>query len=415
MSQSTESVWDRWGNILGTWLPYVLLGISTGLSLIFPGQSRSGSGGTIVLVALAAAWVFALHTRAPRPRHIHRARMILYFAGMLVFASILMSRHMIFFVFTITGFFHAADLKPWPLAVAGVGAASILINTIITGFPWSTTEAWTLFVTIIVIQTLGVGFGTVLGEKLAEVSEQRKQAVARLEAALEENAGLHAQLLAQAHEAGVFEERQRLAREIHDTLAQGLIGIITQLESVQQARNHPSDWQRHLENAVQMARESLAEARRSVNALRPEPLENARLPDALAEVAHEWSARNSVPVEIRTTGNSIALHPEIEAALLRMAQEALANIAKHANASRAGLTLSYMGDVVILDVRDNGVGFEVSGETVAEGKGFGLTTMRQRVNRVAGSLEIESEPGNGTAVSARVPAIPAAVAESSET
>jgi signal transduction histidine kinase len=118
---------------------------------------------------------------------------------------------------------------------------------------------------------------------------------------------------------------------------------------------------------------------------------------------------NEVAVEITTTGEVVPLHPEVEVALLRTAQEALANVAKHAHASRAGLTLSYMGDVVTLDVRDDGDGFEVP--AAANGRerdvGFGLTAMRQRVSRVAGTLSIESEPGAGTAISARVPAIPA--------
>jgi signal transduction histidine kinase len=108
---------------------------------------------------------------------------------------------------------------------------------------------------------------------------------------------------------------------------------------------------------------------------------------------------------VTTTGEAIPLHPEIESALLRTAQEALANVAKHAGATRVGVTLSFIGDVVALDVRDDGVGFEVSEGRVKSGSGFGLTAMRQRVSRVAGTLAIESEPGGGTAVSARVPAI----------
>ena len=106
-----------------------------------------------------------------------------------------------------------------------------------------------------------------------------------------------------------------------------------------------------------------------------------------------------------TTGDVQPLHPEVEVTLLRTAQEALANVAKHASASHAWLTLSFMGDVVTLDVRDDGVGFAVAAKTDERGSGFGLSAMRQRVNRVAGTLAIESEPGGGTAVSARVPAI----------
>jgi signal transduction histidine kinase len=280
----------------------------------------------------------------------------------------------------------------------------VLVNTVIAGFP-TNPEWWTIYVAIIVIQTLAIGGGGLLGERLSEQSEQRRLAVARLEAALEENAGLHAQLLAQAREAGVLDERQRMAAEIHDTIAQGLTGIVTQLEAAEQAHDRPEAWQRHVRNAIGLARESLSEARRSVEGSRPEHLETARLPDALSEVARQWSELNGVPVDVITTGVVQPLHPEIEVALLRTAQEALANVAKHANASRAGLTLSFMGDVVTLDVRDDGVGFEVPAGSDVRGTGFGLSAMRQRVNRVAGTLAIESEPGSGTAVSARVPAV----------
>ncbi len=106
-----------------------------------------------------------------------------------------------------------------------------------------------------------------------------------------------------------------------------------------------------------------------------------------------------------TTGDPRAMRPEIETALLRTAQEALANVAKHARAHRVVVTLSYMDDVVGLDVRDDGVGFAAPGASSADG-GFGLTAMRQRVQGLAGSLAVESEPGGGTAVSASIPAIP---------
>jgi len=129
-----------------------------------------------------------------------------------------------------------------------------------------------------------------------------------------------------------------------------------------------------------------------------------------------WSATSGVAGEVETTGEARTLHPEVEVTLLRVAQEALANVAKHAGASRAGVTLSYMEDVVSLDVRDDGVGFDPApsgespaGASTANGSpagGFGLIAMRQRVGRLAGQLEIESERGAGTAVSASLPAIP---------
>jgi signal transduction histidine kinase len=233
----------------------------------------------------------------------------------------------------------------------------------------------------------------------------------RLEEMIAENTGLQAQLLTQAREAGAGDERQRMAREIHDTIAQGLTGIVTQLEAAQQTSND-AERERRIDNAKRLARHSLAEARRSVQALRPQALEDSRLPEALADEVARWSVTSGVTGDVETTGEARALHPEVEVTLLRVAQEALANVAKHAGASRAGVTLSYMEDVVSLDVRDDGAGFAVTernghlaGETPAAG-GFGLIAMRQRVSRLAGRLEIESEPGAGTAVSASLPAIP---------
>ncbi len=117
-------------------------------------------------------------------------------------------------------------------------------------------------------------------------------------------------------------------------------------------------------------------------------------------MASGWSTAHDVPVSVTLTGSARAMHPEVEVALLRTVQEALANVAKHAFASRVGLTLSYMEDVVTLDVRDDGVGFDLA----ASSSGFGLTAMRHRVHRLAGALAVESEPGQGTAISARVPA-----------
>ena len=258
------------------------------------------------------------------------------------------------------------------------------------------------------IQTVAIGFGGVGGEKIAELSEQRRRSLIELEAALEENAGLHAQLVAQAREAGITDERRRISGEIHDTIAQGLTGVITQLEAANQVKSDPAELQRRLDNATSLARQSLAEARRSMRAILPAPLEGRHLPEALADEAARWSSLNRVTTEVNTTGETQGLHPEVEVTMLRVAQEALANVAKHANATRVGVTLSYMGDIVTIDVRDNGTGFVPGSGSNGAGSdaGFGLTAMRQRVERLAGTLEIESEPGGGTAVCATLPAIP---------
>jgi signal transduction histidine kinase len=140
-----------------------------------------------------------------------------------------------------------------------------------------------------------------------------------------------------------------------------------------------------------------------VDALRPEPLERSRLSEALADVAERWATLNGIPVQAQTTGTARPIRPEIEFALLRAAQEALANVARHAHATRVGLTVSYMENEVALDVRDDGVGFDPA--TLTGGGGFGLIAMRQRVADLSGTVEVESEPGGGTAISTCIPTV----------
>jgi signal transduction histidine kinase len=167
---------------------------------------------------------------------------------------------------------------------------------------------------------------------------------------------------------------------------------------------------RHIDTARGLARESLTEARRSVDALGPRQLADAQLPDAIADMAKRWAETSAVELVLDTTGDPRPLLPELEVVLFRVAQEALANVGKHAAACRVGLTLSYMDDVVVLDVRDDGHGFQPAATPGAvDGSGFGLVAMEQRVRRVAGTFSVESAPGEGTALSASVPAIPAEV------
>jgi signal transduction histidine kinase len=296
---------------------------------------------------------------------------------------------------------------PGVWSYAGVAAVATLLAVagVRTGGPFPALLPG-LIINVLLVSAIGLFI-----RSIALQSERRKQALAELAEAntrlaeyAEENAELQARLIAQAREAGVRAERERLAGEIHDTIAQGLTGIITQLEAASQVAEHPQTRQR-LSNACALARESLAEARRSVQALRPEPLEVGQLPDAVSDVADRWSTAHGIPVDVSVTGTARALHPEVEVTLLRVVQEGLANVARHAHAGKVGVTLSYMEDVVVLDVRDDGCGFD----TGAASSGFGLVAMRARVTRLGGHLAVESAPGQGTAVSASVMAIPVAV------
>jgi signal transduction histidine kinase len=332
-----------------------------------------------------------------------RADLLLALAGLLLFAAALLQFDHTFVMFAITGFFHAFHLRPVSLGVAGVFATSLIINTTTMAPFTSDAQAIGTYLGIVVIQTGAISAGLVFGAKGAEMDRKRQAMLVRLEEALEENAGLHAQLLTQAREAGVLDERQRMAREIHDTLAQGLTGIVTQVQASQRVWADPDQARAHLDRALALAKDGLAEARRSVQALRPRDLAEAHLPDALQALVLRWSEEHDVHAGIEVTGERVALSPAIEVALYRMAQEALTNVAKHAQASRVGVTLSYLDDVVLLDVRDDGRGMNG-----ARRGGFGINSMTQRIRGTGGVVEIESTPGEGTAVSASVPAIPAA-------
>ncbi|MGS2613232.1 sensor histidine kinase [Micromonospora sp. LZ34] len=394
-------------------VPYVGLAVGALLTTAAPAPGGLSPAPHLLVAAAAACWV-AWFVNLHPGWATRRPLMAVFYVGLLALATVLVLASPWYGFFAWAGFLHASVL-PGHWRFAGVAASAVLVATAQSAGLPSSLSHWLLWC-VLVLFNVGVAggvtwFGAIADRQNANrkrLVEELAETNRRLAETMRENEGLHAQLLTQAREAGVTDERQRMAREIHDTLAQGLTGIITQLEAAGQARDRRADWQRHVDTAVALARESLTEARRSVRAVRPEALEAARLPEALAELTGRWSTINEVRAEVSVTGEARPLHPEVEVTLLRAAQEALANVARHAKASRVGLTLSYMGDVVTLDVRDDGVGFAVTDPPVPRRPdgGYGLTVMRQRVAGVGGELAVESEPGGGTAVSASVPALP---------
>jgi len=202
----------------------------------------------------------------------------------------------------------------------------------------------------------------------------------------------------------VLEERGRLAREIHDTLAQGFVGISSQLDAVALTLNGHVDLARkHLELARKMVRHSLTEARRSVMDLRASALEGHDLPAALSEAAHQWTAGSAVQIRVDVEGESRALPEETEQHLLRIAQEAVTNAVKHARASQVRIHLAVAGRKLSLSVADNGRGFEQDEAFSEVGGHFGLLGMRERAERLGGELQLHSEPGQGTEVEVTVP------------
>ncbi|MFI0372136.1 sensor histidine kinase [Actinomadura sp. 1N219] len=202
--------------------------------------------------------------------------------------------------------------------------------------------------------------------------------------------------------AGVLEERERLSREIHDTLAQGLtsMGILLQAAD-RQWDAAPDDARRHLRQAADAAAANLDEARHFVRALAPPALASGSLPAALADLAGEEA--EGPRVRFRTEGDEFPVDADAQAALLRVAQAAVANAREHAAAATVMITLTYLDDAVSLDVADDGSGFDPGTATSAQGRGYGLRAMQDRLAEVGGSLAVESAQGSGTVVAATVP------------
>ncbi|MFJ1593391.1 sensor histidine kinase [Kitasatospora albolonga] len=395
-------VWD----LLQLITPWLLQKVSTAVYFAWalPGSGerfRHEGASVLGLVAVSVLWVLFGHTLPIRRRMFRPVSAGVFFVGLLALCVTLMTYSDIFLVFTVAGFFHAYLLRPWPVGVLGVLATSVALNgSAMRVWADPAPDILAEFVLIVAVQTAAIGVGILLTARSEPEERRREELVERLEAALHENAGLHAQLVAQARESGAQDERQRLAGEIHDTLAQGLAGIITQLQAAERSARVRGGTEEHVTRALRLARSSLTEARRSVRALAPQELGRARLPDALRTLTERWSEEQGVGARVEVTGAREPLSPAIEVSLFRVAQESLTNVAKHAGASRVGVTLSYTGTEVLLNVRDDGRGF-----AEGDGTGFGLTSMRQRIRGVGGHIEVQSAPGEGTSVSARVPAI----------
>jgi signal transduction histidine kinase len=245
------------------------------------------------------------------------------------------------------------------------------------------------------IAAFAIAFAYVYSRWMARVIEQSLERAALIE----QLEATRAELAAAHHEAGVQAERHRLAGEIHDTLAQGFTSIVTLLQAGQASLDAASPARRHLDLALVTARENLAEARTLVTALTPATLGAGTLGDTVRRVTGATGAQAGIEVHAEVTGTARRLPTGTEVVLLRVCQEALANVRKHAGARQVRVRLCYAGTTVRLTVTDDGKGFDPGGTH----GGYGLTGMRDRVSQVGGTVEVASVPGRGTEVSAEVP------------
>jgi len=210
-----------------------------------------------------------------------------------------------------------------------------------------------------------------------------------------------ARLGEQARQAGVLEERNRIAREIHDTLAQGFTGVVLNLEAATRTlrKGNIELTLEHMEHARGLAQVGLEEARLSVGALRPEALHKTDLTHALQELLRRLESGGALDARFTISGEKFALPTQVESELLRIAQEGMINVLKHAKAKQLELKLTFGADTVSLSIADDGAGFD----PCEHHDGFGLLGMRERAERIGAELRVTSRSPSGTRVETILP------------
>lgn len=271
------------------------------------------------------------------------------------------------------------------------GSAAILGSTIVAICALGFHSGWT--VGGVVGPLVGAGVALLIGlgyQALAREAEQR-------EALVRELIATQGQLAATEHESGVLAERARLAREIHDTLAQGLSSIQMLLHAAERADPERPGIE-HIRLARETAAANLIEARRFIRELTPPQLDDQSLGGALRRLAATQWASHGLDVQVRVS-DTITLPMHLQTALLRIAQGAIANVIQHAQATTATITIAVEADRLHFAVTDDGTGFDpllASKDAAEKSDSFGLQATAERVQQLGGTLTIESPPGGGT-------------------
>jgi signal transduction histidine kinase len=380
---------ERWWGLLWDGFLALTLVVPTLYAVADAPDVRHGAV-TIGLVGAFGLWHWQAALR--RPEWEGRPVMLVWFVGVLVLTWLLLGRHGSYLIL-LYGLFPQVFglLDRLRYTVPAVIALIVLVFWRTGVLATESTGAWLINIggSVLVAMLIGMFVNALVRQNTA-----RQQALDALQATREE-------LAATSRRAGVLAERERLAREIHDTVAQGFAGIVMQLEASEQALDTAPDQARqHLDRAKRSARDSLAEVRRAVHALRPEVLEGTTLADAVDRTVRRWSTQTAIPVDTSTEGVPSPLPPTSEIALLRTGQEALANVAKHAHATRVAVRLAYAADEISLTVDDDGVGFDPDGEMT---DGQGLRGIAERLVALDGQLHLDSQPGRGTTLTAAIP------------
>lgn len=338
---------------------------------------------TISLVIALTLWHIITLVRH-EPNEVRPRVMLVYCVGMLPLFGALLLLHPAF-LFVAFGLYAQLFLRlPWRWLLPVVGLFTVLIAHQLRHLGPPMLTGAIILALVFVIAT----FVALMLDSISRQSRERLQVIAELDQT-------RADLAAAERQAGVLAERERLAGEIHDAMAEGCASIMMQLEALEQAQpGLAPQARRHLDNVLDAARESLGEARRLVWALRPRALDGVALLDALRQIGARWAMESGVAASVEVGGAPERLGAELDLLLLRAAQESLANVRKHAAARSVTLTLTYFADHCMLDVQDDGRGFAAAAPVMVDqaSGGFGLAGLRSR----AAALGAGQAPKHGT-------------------
>jgi signal transduction histidine kinase len=385
---------DAWDTGMARWDSfYAIVFVATLVSVV------ASSHGTVRIIAVVAiAVMLPWYLLVGRPHIVSAAnqpsrRGTVYLVGIVALFAVAASQDP-------NTWYLAFALCPQCYHVTGVRRAMVpaialnLIGAAAVGYYSRSASGVTIAISL---AAFGIAFTVVYGGYLLGIIQQsavRAELITQLEAT-------RAELAEVSRQAGAMAERQRLASEIHDTLAQGFSSILMLVQAADaQLELAPGPARAQLDLAAQTARENLAEARSLVSGLASAQLEAGTLTDALRRVANRSGAELGIDASFEIAGPDRALLAATEVVLLRTGQEALANVRKHASATTVAVRLCYAADRVRLEVTDDGVGFDPS----AVNGGYGLRGMRGRVAEAGGTVTVRSAPGEGTSVLVEVPA-----------
>ena len=382
---SGEVAWGRW-RLAWHGFFYLLVAYATATAIADASPSAAGVAARLALVGALGGWYAWWMIARPAAR-----AEVIYLVGAVALWAPLIALHP---AFLWLGF---GVLAPLCLHDLRHGAAVVLV--VAAGLLWQLAhqQGGVPWPAVVAVSVFAAGTVLSVGYVGAIVRQSRER-----QRLLEQLRATRAELAAAERRAGMLEERQRLARDIHDTLSQGFASVVLLLEAAEEslATGQPVD--RHITQALRSARDNLAESRRVVWALRPRSIQEQPLQRALEELTGRLAEETGLHAHATITGAERPLGAPAETALLRIAQEGLANVRKHASATKVTLTLSYLDDVVVLDLADDGVGFDPAATTAAGG-GLGLRAMRERVAELGGHLTVESAQGEGTTIAAELP------------